>query len=99
MIFAHDDSIIDDLCKCLSTKFLLKDEGDIEGFLSVQITHMTKPNGSITITIMQPGLIDQILDDIGLTSDKVTQKCTPVTKILCLIPTLLCLMLPGPTAL
>jgi hypothetical protein len=82
LMFARDDSIIDDLCKCLSTEFLLKDEGDIEGFLGIQIMHMTKPDGSITITMMQPGLIDQILEDVGLTGDKVTQKCTPATKVL-----------------
>jgi hypothetical protein len=74
LMFTSDDSIIDDLCKCLSTKFLLKDEGDIEGFLGIQITHMTEPDGSITITMKQPGLIDQILEDVGLTGDKVTQK-------------------------
>ena len=82
LMFTCDNSIIDDLCKCLSTKFLLKDEGTIEGFLGIQIMHMTKPDGLITITMMQPGLIDQILEDVGLTGDKVTQKCTPVNKIL-----------------
>ena len=82
-MFAHDDSIIDNLCKCLSTKFLLKDKGDIEGFLGIQIAHMTEPDGSITITMTQPGLmIDQILEDVGLTGEKVTQKCTPASKIL-----------------
>ena len=82
LMFARNDSIIDDLCKCLSTEFLLKDEGDIEAFLSIQITHMTEPDGSITITMTQPGLIDQILEDVGLTGDKVTHKRTPASKIL-----------------
>ena len=81
-MFTHNDSIIDDLCKCLSTKFLLKDKGDIEGFLGIQITHTTELDRSITITMMQPGLIDQILEDVGLTGNKVTQKCTPASKIL-----------------
>ena len=49
LMFAHDNSIIDDLCKCLSTKFLLKDEGDIEGFLGIQITHMTKPDAPLQL--------------------------------------------------
>ena len=44
--------------------------------------HTTEPDGSITITMMQPSLIDQILEDVGLTGDKVIQKCTPVNKIL-----------------
>ena len=82
LMFTCNDSTIDDLCKCLSTKFLLKDEGDIEGFLGIQITHTTKPDGSIMITMTQPGLINQILDDMGLTGDKVTQKHTPMNKIL-----------------
>ena len=63
-------------------EFFLKDEGNIEGFLGIQIMHTTEPDGSITITMTQPGLIDQILEDVGLTGNKVTQKRTPVSKIL-----------------
>ena len=32
--------------------------------------------------MMQPSLIDQILEDVGLTGNKVTQKHTPANKIL-----------------
>ena len=74
LMFTCNDTIIDDLCKCLSTEFLLKDKGNIEGFLGIQIMHMTEADGSITITMMQPGLIDQILEDVGLTGNKVMQK-------------------------
>ena len=33
-------------------------------------------------SMSQPGLINQILNDIGLAGDKVTQKHTPANKIL-----------------
>ena len=39
-MFTRDDTTINDLCKCLSTEFLLQDdEGDIAGYLGIQITH------------------------------------------------------------
>ena len=86
-MFTRDDTTIDNLCKCLSTEFILQDEeGDIAGYLGIQITHMTEPDGSITITMTQPGLIDQILEDIGLIGEKVTQKHTPATQVLQLHP-------------
>jgi hypothetical protein len=64
----------------------LKDEDDIEGFLGIQIDCTITPDGSVTITMTQPGLIDQILEDIGLVGDQVTQKCTPAMHILQLNP-------------
>ena len=82
LMFTQDDTTIDDLCQCLSTEFLLQDEGNITGYLGIQITHTTKPDGSITITMTQPSLIDQILEDVGLTGKKVTQKHTPAPNIL-----------------
>ena len=80
--FAQDDTTINDLCQCLSTEFLLQDEGDITGYLGIQITHTTEPDGSITITMTQPSLINQILEDNGLTGEKVTQKHMPAMQIL-----------------
>jgi hypothetical protein len=81
--FANSDTTIDDLCKCLSTKFLLKDEGNIENFLRVKITHKLEDNQSaVTITMTQTGLIDQILEDVGLVGDKVIQKKTPAKEVL-----------------
>lgn len=82
LMFAHDDMTIDDLCKCLLTKFLQQDEGNIANYLGIQITHATKLDGSITITRTQPGLIDQILEDVGLTGKKFTQKYRPTTQVL-----------------
>jgi hypothetical protein len=82
LLFAKDDDTISDLCQSLSTEFLLKDEGDIAGFLGIQIDHTIAPDGSINITMTQPGLIDQILEDVGLVGDHVTQKHTPAMQIL-----------------
>jgi hypothetical protein len=86
LLFVKNDETINELCQSLSTKFLLKDEGDIEGFLGIQIDHTITPDGSVTITMTQPGLINQILEDIGLVGDQVTQKCTPAMHILQLNP-------------
>ena len=74
LFFANDDAMITDLCKCLSTEFLLKDEGNIENFLGINIAHALDSDGSVTITMTQPGLIDQILEDVGLVGDRVSQK-------------------------
>jgi hypothetical protein len=77
IIFAKDDSMINELCTSLSTEFLLKDEGNIEKFLGIKIKHDLAADSTVTITMTQPGLINQILEDVGLVGDKVTQKKTP----------------------
>jgi transposase InsO family protein len=82
LVFANSDDTITDLCKCLSTEFLLKDEGNIENFLGINITHKLEDDDSVTITMTQKGLIDQILEDVGLVGDKVTQKKTPAKEVL-----------------
>jgi Reverse transcriptase (RNA-dependent DNA polymerase) len=76
LIFAKNDATIDDLCQSLSTEFLLKDEGNIENFLGIKIYHNLATDGTVTITMTQPGLINQILEDVGLVSNKVMQKKT-----------------------
>jgi len=48
-------------------------EGDLQDFLGVNITK----NDDGTITLTQPHLIDQILEDLGLTDDRTTTKSTP----------------------
>jgi hypothetical protein len=82
LVFANNDETITDLCKCLSTEFLLKDEGNIENFLGINIAHRVESDGSVTITMTQTGLIDQILEDVGLVGDKVTTKRTPAKEVL-----------------
>ena len=88
VIFADDDFTIDDLCKSLLSNFLLKDEGDIEDFLGIHLTKSINPaDRSVTFTITQPGLIDQILADIGLIRDSDDSspphgKFIPATEVL-----------------
>ena len=70
LIFADSDKTINLLFESLSSDFLLKDEGDIEDFLGIHISKsVNKADNSITYTMMQPGLIKQILQDIGLAPD------------------------------
>jgi Reverse transcriptase (RNA-dependent DNA polymerase) len=82
LIFAKNDATIDDLCKSLSTEFLLKDEGNIENFLGIKIDHNLATDGTVTITMTQPGLINQIFEDVGLVGNKVTQKKMPACEVL-----------------
>jgi hypothetical protein len=82
LVFANKDETITDLTKCLSTEFLLEDEGDIENFLGINIKHTVNSDGTVQITMTQTGLIDQILEDVGLVGDKVSQKRTPAKEIL-----------------
>jgi predicted nucleotidyltransferase len=51
-------------------------EGDLQDFLGVNIDK--HENGSIHLT--QPHLIDQILDDLRLNNDNVSEKITPATS-------------------
>jgi ribosomal protein S17E len=51
-------------------------EGDLQDFLGVNIERMA--DGSIQLT--QPHLIDQILDDLRLNDDNVTEKTIPATS-------------------
>jgi hypothetical protein len=57
-------------------KLNITKEGDLEDLLGVQIER--KKNG--TIHLMQPHLIDQILNDLRLNDDNVTTKPIPVTS-------------------
>ena len=79
-IFAHDDKTIDDLRKSLEDDFLLKDEGDIQDFLGIRLSSSVE-NGQVTINMVQTGLIDQILEDVGLTT-KSNVKHVPANAVL-----------------
>jgi hypothetical protein len=74
--------MITKFCTSLLTEFLFKNEGSIKNFFSIKIVHRLKDDGSITIIMTQMGLIDQILKDMGLVSNKVTQKKTPARESL-----------------
>jgi hypothetical protein len=78
LFFSPKSTTIDTVIASLSKIFKLKDEGDVSAFLGVQIT---KDSHNRTISFTQPGLINQIIRDVGiLTSSK--GKETPVDSIL-----------------
>jgi hypothetical protein len=84
-IFAHDDAIIDKLIQDLrDDSFLLKDEGDIEDFLGIHIERTVDDDGGIEISMTQTGLIDSIIEDLGLntTETKHDKHDTPANEIL-----------------
>jgi hypothetical protein len=78
LIFAQHDDTINDLIKALSAAFLLQDKGDVNVFLGVQIR---KDAVTKTITLTQPSLIQQILQDVGIHGQS-NGKETPVDSIL-----------------
>ncbi len=74
LIFAKDDSTIDNLLTSLSQAYLLEDQGAVNDYLGIRIS---KDNSTQTITMTQPGLIESILQDLNLRFDSKT-KDTPV---------------------
>lgn len=65
LFFSRNTSTIDQVIASLSASFKLKDEGDVSAFSGVQIS---KDIINKSIQFTQPGLIDQILRDVGLTT-------------------------------
>jgi hypothetical protein len=78
LIFAQQDETITNLINALSADFLLQDEGDVNAFLGVQIH---RDMSSETITLTQPSLIQQILQDVGIRGQS-NGKETPADSIL-----------------
>jgi hypothetical protein len=62
LIFSKSDDTINNLIKQLSSSFILQDEGDVSAFLGVQIK---KDANNKTIHLTQPGLIQQVINDLG----------------------------------
>jgi hypothetical protein len=78
LFFSPSSQVIDGVITSLSRSLKLKDEGDVAAFLGVNIKK--NPN-SKTIELTQPGLVDQILRDVGLIQHS-KSKDTPVDSIL-----------------
>ena len=74
IFFAKTQSIIDDMIKNLRKSFELTDEGNVEAFLGIQVTHHT--NG--TIEMSQPALIDKVIQSIGLEHDSRNKSTTRI---------------------
>jgi len=78
LLFAPSKSPIDQVILTLSKTYNLQDEGDVSAYLGVQVT---KDSDHGTITLTQPGLIEQVIKDVGLT-DFSKGKETPADSVL-----------------
>jgi hypothetical protein len=78
LIFSPTKTTIDTNIANLSKTYNLQDEGDFSAYLGVQVT---KDTARGTITLTQPGLIEQVIQDVGLT-DFSKGKDTPADSIL-----------------
>jgi hypothetical protein len=78
LISAKEDGIINKLVSNLSESFLLKDQGTVQYYLGIRIQTDVSTK---TISMMQTGLIESIISDVGLTSNSNT-KTTPSDSIL-----------------
>ena len=81
-VFAHDSSVIQEVISDLDQDFVLKDEGDIEDFLGIHVSKSVGPNNSTKIEMTQSGLINSILQDVGLHDNDPKTKRTPAAEIL-----------------
>jgi hypothetical protein len=66
LVFSPNDAIIDTLIQNLSKIFHLEDQGDIQDFLEIHITHSLEQK---SISMMQPGLIE-LQSEIALSTTK-----------------------------
>jgi hypothetical protein len=78
LIFAKDNSTIDDLIKNLSQTYLMEDQGDVNDYLRV---HICKDPLTKTISVTQTGLIESIIHDVGLSINS-NGKTTPAECVL-----------------
>ena len=76
LIFAPHQTTIDDLITDLKKDYLIGDTGSVQDFLGIRITKNT--NGSIQM--VQTGLINAILTDVGITDCKTNY--TPTDQVL-----------------
>jgi hypothetical protein len=65
LFFAKDPKTIEELLASLRQEFVLTDEGDVINVLGIKVEQ--QKNGSINLT--QPGLIDKIIETVGLKSN------------------------------
>jgi len=77
-MFAKTADIIDNLIASLCTEFTLTDEGDINGFLGIDVKHLS--DGSYEL--MQPGFIDRIIKEVRLEDESKEHTTPAVSKLL-----------------
>ena len=78
LIFAQEDSTIDQLIASLSKTYMLEDQGDVQDYLGIRIT---SDPAAKNITMLQTGLIESIISDVGLNMSS-NSKTTPADSIL-----------------
>ena len=82
-LFGPNQKALDNVIADLRKEFVLEDEGEIKDFLGVRVSN-DRANGTITMT--QEGLIQSVLQQVGLPVDddkrKVQPKFTPAIGIL-----------------
>jgi len=76
LFFSKDDTTIDSIINQLSTSFKTGDQGSIQDFLGIRIT----TDAQSRIHLRQEGLIQEILQDLGLASSH--PKPTPAIHVL-----------------
>jgi hypothetical protein len=80
LLFGPTDKDVLDTINELKQHFLLDDEGEVKNFLGI---HVARDPKSRTITLTQPGLIEGVLEDLGLTRPgQQEKKRTPCVQIL-----------------
>jgi len=67
LVFGPSASHIQAAIQSLQSNFLLKDKGEVKDFLGIRVHHNLT---ACTITLTQPGLIDSVLMDLGLLSNR-----------------------------
>jgi histone deacetylase 1/2 len=63
LLFAPEQMMLDNVISDLSKRYILQNEGDVSAYLGIQVTKDPKAK---TITLSQPGLIKQLIQDIDL---------------------------------
>ena len=71
LIFAKTADIINKLIASLHTDFTLTDEGDINGFLCIDVKNL--PDGSFELK--QPGFINSIIKEVRLKDESKNMQC------------------------
>ncbi len=78
LLFAPKQATLNKVISDLSRKYILQNEGDVSAYLSMQVT---KGAQAKMITLSQPGLIMQLIQDVGQ-HDFSKGKDTPTDSIL-----------------
>ena len=78
LIFANTDQTIDSFIHQMrQAGYLLKDEGTVENFLGINIDHSASTRGKKVFEMKQTGLIETVMDELNLNTDRCKLHNTP----------------------